>query len=188
MRYFGGNTNADIANLVNADGTPGSAISLFMTHIPNPLDRVYTLNSIPAPIPNPNAVFASFVGESMLNGIKAIANGNLPYGFRDMRDFVYKNFPNLAYVLGHMGEITFYNIAESNDFANTDINGDVQNIEYKFGIIISEIFDTTRPFVELYNLSELGVANDSERQSALMEDIKKLYNLNNYIELKWCND
>jgi hypothetical protein len=183
MRYFGGNTNADIANLVNADGTPGSAISLFMTHIPNPPDRVYTLDSIPAPIPNSNAVFASFVGENTLNNIRALRGENLSAGFLDVRNFINDNLPVLSYVLGHMGEQTLhatsaFTDASGEDFEDTDINGSAANIPWDLGVIISEIFGTTRPFNELDNLTELGIADDPVRQAALMEDIKKLYDSN----------
>jgi hypothetical protein len=175
MRYFGGNTNADIHNLVSVDGTPGVAVAQFMSHIPNPVDRVYTVDAVPAPVPNVNAVLASFVGAHTIDNIMSIAEGDLLNGFRDLRGFIGDNFPNLAYVLKHIGENDFYDIRNASNFNNTSIAGNAANIRYDLGFSISEIFDANRPFEELDSLSELGISNDSDRQTVVMEEIRKIY-------------
>ncbi|MDR1236339.1 MAG: hypothetical protein LBJ96_05015 [Holosporaceae bacterium] len=178
MRYFGGNTNADIHNLVSVDGTPGVAVAQFMSHIPNPVDRVYTVDAAPAPVPNVNAVLASFVGAHTIDNIMSIAEGDLLNGFRDLRGFIGDNFPNLAHILGHIGGNDFYDMRNAANFNNTSIAGNAANIQYDLGFSISEIFDVNRPFEELDNLNELGIANDPAKQAALMEEIRRLYNSN----------
>jgi hypothetical protein len=145
------------------------------------------LNPAPHPVSNNNARFVNFIGENAVSSIRATAEGNLSVGFRDMRNFINSNFPNLAYVLGHIGERPFhatfaaFTAAAGDDFPDTNVGGNDVDIPYYLGFSLSEIFETTRPFAELDDLNELGIANDPARQAALMEEIRKIYNnLNSY--------
>jgi hypothetical protein len=193
MRYLGGDTNTP--NLVE-NGAPGTAIAQFMTHIPNPLDRVYVVDNTPAIIPNINAVFASFIGEYTVDNIRAIANGNLSYGFRDIRIFLNTHFPNLAEAFRRMGEDDFWTITTLTDlggeyFESTNINnahgrgGGNNNgnangdIRWDLATSLAEIFGTTTPFKHLDNLDELGLVGGTQEQlNAVLEDIRRLYNSN----------
>jgi hypothetical protein len=168
IRYFGGAVSS-----VNPDGTPSGELVYFMTHIPNPPDRVYTVDNDPAAVPNQNAVFASFVGVNTLYNIGSIAENNLLFGVRDIRAFISEHFPNMAYVMRHVGEIDFYEPMGVEAFVGTGIDGDAA-VRFDLGENISEIL--IRPFTELDTLSELGVNNDLERKAALLEEIRKIRN------------
>jgi hypothetical protein len=98
-----------------------------------------------------------------------------------MRDFICLNFANLTYVLGHIGERQFhatfaaFTPPAGSDFPNTNVGGNDVDIPYYLGFSLSEIFETTRPFIELDNLNELGIEDDPARQAALMEEIRRIY-------------
>jgi hypothetical protein len=166
IRYLGG-----AANGINSDGTPGGELAQFITHIPNPPDNVYTVDETPASIPNPNAVFASFVGVNTFYNIKSMTDDNLLLGLRDVRDFISKHFPNIAYAMMHVGETDFFEPMNNMALPGTNIDG-TEGVRFDLGAHISEIL--IRPFIELNSLSELGIADDPERKKALLEEIRAI--------------
>jgi hypothetical protein len=95
-RYLGGATNADIPGLLNADNTPGPAISAFINGAYSQLQA--------AAGNNPAAVYSSFLEQHTVDSISVISEGNLSSAMREMRNFIVSNNLDLANVLRSVGE------------------------------------------------------------------------------------
>jgi hypothetical protein len=87
IRYLGGSVDFSIGNRDNFLLTPSTG-------------RVFSYTREA----NPQAVFASFIGERMFDNIKLIGNGNLQNGYDAIQKYTLSHYPSIADAFGHLAE------------------------------------------------------------------------------------